>query len=119
MPAPDGRNVYYALNNQPGLWSVPIDGGQEVKVLDRVSHSYWTVRHQGVYFFDFTDSSVEGPFPVLYWNPQTLKITRLTEVAGLVQRFTPGMDVSPDGRILSWSRFDQVGSDLMMIENFR
>ena len=30
-----------------------------------------------------------------------------------------GMAVSPDGRTLLYSQFDETGSDLMLVENFR
>ncbi|MCX6622924.1 MAG: hypothetical protein NTY38_18035, partial [Acidobacteria bacterium] len=63
IAAPDGIHVYYTRVDEPGLWSVPIGGGPEVRVLDRVPHGYWAVRRNGVYFFDFTDAPLEGPYP--------------------------------------------------------
>jgi Tol biopolymer transport system component len=118
LAAPDGLHIYYTQVNEPGLWSVPIDGGPEVRVLDRVRHGYWTVRRHGVYFFDLDDMPAGGPFPVMFWDPAGNKTVRLAEADGPLVRYTPSFDVSPDGRTLMWAKNDRLESDLMMIENF-
>jgi hypothetical protein len=42
------------------------------------------------------------------------KATKLLDIAGL-----GGVSVSPDGRWILYTQFDQAGSELMLMENFR
>ena len=49
-------------------------------------------------------------------------MSRATNVAVLEKELDPwmsGFAVSPDGRRLIWPQMDQVGSDIMPMENFR
>jgi hypothetical protein len=35
MESEDGRFVYYGKYNQPGIWRIPLNGGEEQRVLGR------------------------------------------------------------------------------------
>lgn len=39
--APDGSRLYYAKYDGPGIWAVPIDGGEERRVHDLPPTGYW------------------------------------------------------------------------------
>jgi hypothetical protein len=36
----DGRFVYYANVDAPGIWKVPVAGGEETRVLDRGGRTF-------------------------------------------------------------------------------
>jgi Tol biopolymer transport system component len=48
---PSGRWIYYSKDrDEPGLWRVPVNGGEEEKVLDGVREGHWSLTRAGVYF---------------------------------------------------------------------
>jgi Tol biopolymer transport system component len=111
--------VYYAKSDGPGIWKVPVEGGEETRVLDRGGPDVWALTGQGICFFDFTTGST-GP-ALRYYDFATGKATRLREFS----KDTPvggngsALTVSPDGRWILYTQQDQSGSNLMLVENFR
>jgi Tol biopolymer transport system component len=115
--SPDGRFVYYEKGYpaQCSVWKVPAAGGEEVKVLDS-THSYggWTVSKQGIYFF--TPQDAKGRSDICLYRFATGQTSRiLTIERDAYYRIA----VSPDERTILYGQFDQAGSDLMLVENFR
>jgi Tol biopolymer transport system component len=115
--SPDGRFVYYEKGwpAQCSVWRVPAGGGEEVKVLDS-THLYagWTVGKQGIYFF--TPPNKQGRSDICLYKFATGKINKiLTIERNLYYRIA----VSPDERTILYGQYDQTGSDLMLVENFR
>ena len=53
----DGKFVYYAKVGVPGIWKVPVAGGEETQVLDRSVWNFWALTGQGICFFDLADST--------------------------------------------------------------
>ena len=109
----DGKFVYYAkAGGVTSLWRVPVDGGEEVKVLDSVLGFNFTVAERGIYFMSQTEA---GP-AILFFDFATSKATRVALLDGPVAN---GLSLSPDGRFLIYSRYETVGADLMLVEDFR
>ena len=119
--SPDGRIVYYTQVPEmgPGLWSVPVDGGEEERVLASVRFGYWTVTHNGIYFIDFEVPS-EVPRPVRFFNFRSRQVIQVGTVEKTVTwTNTPGFAVSPDRRWLLYSSLESTDADLMLVDNFR
>ena len=58
----DGKTIYYSKFDGAGLWSVPVDGGEERLVSGALHHGYWghfAVTEGGVYLLDADRE--EGP----------------------------------------------------------
>jgi sugar lactone lactonase YvrE len=67
---------------------------------------------QGIYFV--TPRDKRNGKDISYYDfssRATRKIITVQKAAGIA--------VSPDGRTILWTQFDQSGSDLMLVENFR
>ena len=116
----DGRTLYYAKGiDIDGLWSVPVNGGDEAPVLDFPKGSfwgYWALVKTGIYYVN----TETGAQPAL----QFLRLAdkQVVQVAALDRRpvpFLPGMAVSPDERWVLYTQEDQRSSDIMLVENFR
>jgi Tol biopolymer transport system component len=114
----DGRSVYYAKLNVPGIWNVPVDGGAETRVLEQGGQSLWALTQQGICFFSVSNPS--GPTLKLYsFSSNKLTIVRQFPKETRVDTQSTALSVSPDDRWILYTQFDQASSDLMLVENFR
>jgi Tol biopolymer transport system component/DNA-binding winged helix-turn-helix (wHTH) protein len=121
MESPDGQYLYFTKGyGVPGIWRIPVAGGEEMLVLDQHRAGqwrYWTVKEQGIYFA--TAESTEHPL-LEFLSFATNKVTTLATLERKISYFGfAGLDVSPDGRWLIWQQLDQEGSDIMLSDNFR
>jgi Tol biopolymer transport system component/DNA-binding winged helix-turn-helix (wHTH) protein len=119
----DGKFIYYSKGNGlPDIWRVPAQGGEESFVLElkKTGHRRaWAVVEQGIYF-----AVAETPplSVVEFFSFVTGRVER--RVAKLERSISiksgpPGLTSSFDGRWLLYTRIDQSGSDIMLMENFR
>jgi eukaryotic-like serine/threonine-protein kinase len=115
--SPDGKYLYYVKGDrypeQCSVWRIPTSGGEETRVLDSTScDSPFVVSEQGIYFVTPRDKRNRNDISHYDFSSRaTRKIVPVEEAAGFA--------VSPDGRTILWTQFDQSGSDLMLVENFR
>jgi len=120
VESPDGRFLYYAKGRGlSGIWRVPVNGGAEVPVLDHRQAGYlryWAVVERGIYF-----ATAEDPVHPLieFFNFATGQITPVVTLEKQIPTSPSGLAVSPDDRKLIYSQNDQIGGDIMLLENFR
>jgi Tol biopolymer transport system component/DNA-binding winged helix-turn-helix (wHTH) protein len=118
--SPDGQFFYYAKGRaMPGIWRVPVNGGEETLVTDHRQAGlwrYWAVTDKGIYFA--TAETASHPV-VEFFNFQTHSVTTVTKLSRSLFKTDPGLAVSPDGQSMLIVQMDQKGSDIMLIENFR
>jgi Tol biopolymer transport system component len=115
--SPDGRFVYYEKGwpSHCSVWRVPAAGGEEVMVLDSTHpEAGWTVGEQGIYFF--TPADKQGHSDICLYKFATGKISKILTIE---RNVTYRIAVSPDERTILYAQYDQSGSDLMLVENFR
>jgi Tol biopolymer transport system component len=52
--SPDGASLYFAKQSPnggaPGIWRMPLSGGEEKLVLETVGFGHWTLTERGIYF---------------------------------------------------------------------
>jgi Tol biopolymer transport system component/DNA-binding winged helix-turn-helix (wHTH) protein len=116
----DGKFFYYAKGRAvPGIWRVPVAGGDESPVLDYGRAGmwrYWAVTEQGIYFAIAQPPS----HPVIdFLNFANAKVTQIAKLEAPLSKTDPGLAVSSDGHWLLIVQMDESGSDIMMAENFR
>jgi eukaryotic-like serine/threonine-protein kinase len=118
----DGKFLYYTKGrNIAGIWRVPVEGGDEMLVIDTHKAGYWsawTVVEQGIYFL--TAESLARP-TIDFFSFTTNKVK---EIASLTTPFKPwtnpvGLSRSADGRWLLFAQVDREEMDIMLVENFR
>ncbi len=114
----DGKFVYYANFDAPGIWKVSVAGGEGIRVIGQSTESLWALTDQGICYFDLTNPV--GP-ALKFYNFATRNSTLLREFSKgtSVDPFSTALSVSPDRRWILYTQLDQEGSDLMMVENFR
>jgi serine/threonine protein kinase/WD40 repeat protein len=110
----DRKWVYYAKGG--GLWKVPVGGGEETRVLESMgSRLNFVVVEEGVYFL--SGQLYDNVSLVLQFFDFATGRTKL-----LVQTARPstmGLAISPDKRWILFTQTDHLGSDLMLVDNFR
>jgi Tol biopolymer transport system component/DNA-binding winged helix-turn-helix (wHTH) protein len=121
LPSPDGKFLYYAKGRDvPGLWRVPVDGGEETKLLDGPpvgGWGYFAVTADGIYYPDMPGPGKAG----LYFYSFTTQTSSLSMPVEHEQpdHGAPALGISPDGRTLVICLLDQPLVYIMLVENFR
>jgi Tol biopolymer transport system component/DNA-binding winged helix-turn-helix (wHTH) protein len=106
--SPDGKTLYYNKAVGKGsLWKMPVEGGPEEKIAEPIFRYNYAASDKGVYLT--RDGSID------FVNFATGAIRTVLKTP----RPDVGLAVSPDGRYLLFAQVDAIGSDLMLVENFR
>jgi len=121
----DGRFLYYSKYQTPGIWRMPLNGGDEVHILDQPggeSWWNWCVGSSGIYFFG---SNGRNKWGVNFFD----FATRQKVLLATADRPSVGLAVAPDGKSLLYVQNDQMGgqfgryewanSRIMLAKNFR
>lgn len=112
--SPDGKQFYYAADfTNTSLWRLPLAGGAEEKLFDKlaVSHNF-AVGRDGIYYSE----QPSGEYPkgsIWLFDPATRR-RRLICIPPV--RIHTGVDVSPDGRFLVFAAIETKGGDILMTE---
>jgi Tol biopolymer transport system component len=109
----DGQVVYYQRTQGPSdVWAIPVQGGNETRVVESVGQRQFAVRADGIYCLRIVNGAQRLQF-FDFATKATKDVATLPSAGGLA------LAVSPDGRYVLYSQQDEVGSDLMLVENFR
>jgi hypothetical protein len=113
----DGKTLYYTLSEAgaEGLYAKSLpDGGEKQVLKEGVARRGFAVFSDGVFY--------------LHWRGPNSYEIRFHEFAGGQTRvvgdiegisLTVGLTVSPDRKTFLFGKWNDLGSDLMLIENFR
>ena len=118
IESPNGQFLYYwkGGKNSAGIWRVPVGGGAEVPVLDRVSQGDWDLLDQGIYFIN---RKVKPHGVIQFFSFATKQVTQIAVLHKPVPWGPPVLSVSPDGTRLLYSTIETTGTDIILVENFR
>jgi Tol biopolymer transport system component/DNA-binding winged helix-turn-helix (wHTH) protein len=116
--SPDGGFLYYAKGlTVPGLWRIPINGGEEVELISSLEAGYWgywAVVENGIYYLDTTAKP-----GIAFFNITTHRTTRVFDLENRPARQAPGLAVSPDKKTILYTQLDALNNDIILVENFR
>jgi Tol biopolymer transport system component len=116
--SPDGRRLYYGKYGTHGLWSTPVEGGEERQVLNSTSGGNWTVSSVGIYYFDFPEER-GAPILAKFYSFKSGRSEQIGIVEPTVLDAYLGFSLSPDGRWLLYTDVVSRNSDLMLVDHFR
>src|SRR2546425_3640876 len=113
----DGNLLYYTKSfGIPGIWKVPVTGGDETRVLDEALQGFWALLDNGIYFVNPKTT----PHPIIdFFNFATVRTSQVAVIDKELQLTSPSLAVSPDGRWLLYAEVDNFENDIMLVENFR
>jgi dipeptidyl aminopeptidase/acylaminoacyl peptidase len=123
LESTDGKFLYYQKRGCT-LWRVPQGGGQAAKVLEGLSNYLnLAIVDKGIYFVP--EQKAHSLSSIQFLDFQTNQIRPIASFGfeGPVGSGDLGDDcglaISPDGRWILYSRVDQGGAELRLVENFR
>jgi hypothetical protein len=95
-----------------------VEGGEESLALDASTESLWALTGPGICYFDLKNPTEPA---VKFYSFAAGKTTLLKQFprGTRIDLFSTALTVSPDGQWILYPQFDQAGSDLMLVENFR
>jgi hypothetical protein len=99
----DGKHLYYVKFFSPGIWRMPLTGGEEERIIDQPEAWYWAhwdITDSGLYFFDIAAS----PRPAIkFYDFQTHRITPVLQTDGQVRYWTLGISASRNGHTIYYA----------------
>jgi Tol biopolymer transport system component len=114
----DGRFFYFAKFEEPGIWRMPINGGDETRVLDHPGGDLewcdWALSSDGIYFVD-PGSKGEKASIQFYEFASRRKIP----ILALERRPTSGLAISPEETSILFTQEKLAESRLVLVKNFR
>jgi Tol biopolymer transport system component len=121
IESPDARFVYYDKGNVAGVWRVPIDGGEEILILDQLKPGMsgnWAVVDDGIYFIRFDHANTDEEGAILFYDLATGRVKETVKL-GKHHIISGGLSVSSDRRSFFYTVWEHPGGDIMLVENFR
>jgi eukaryotic-like serine/threonine-protein kinase len=114
----DGRFLYYSKFEQPGVWRMASNGGEETKVLDQPpgwAWFDWALTHTGIYFLNLSIKPYGRIEFFGFASRETIPIFTLDKpTLGYV-----GLAIAPDDRALLYGQTELDDSYIMLVRNFR
>jgi Tol biopolymer transport system component len=122
----DGRFLYYLKFESPGIWRMPLSGGEEIHILDRPAGedwSNWTLVPNGIYFVDLvrrTNSGEASPRPAIvkFFDFATGKETSISVLTSDKPSYVFGLAASPDQSSILYDQ-REYESSIMLVKNFQ
>jgi eukaryotic-like serine/threonine-protein kinase len=116
LESTDGHCLYYTKYDVPGVWKMPMDGGEEARILMEGEFPDWALLPGGICLFKPT----ANPATIDFFDFATQRLRHLSTVdTGYSVPGPRGFAVSPDGKWVLYTRVDQLDSDIVLVENFR
>jgi Tol biopolymer transport system component/DNA-binding winged helix-turn-helix (wHTH) protein len=110
----DGKTLYFSKVSDPGLWSLPLAGGTESKVLPSLyGVDNFAVAKRGIYFVR------PAPESQAIISFKDFSSGAIEDLAVLEVPIGSGLAVSPDERSILYTQLDRSDSDLFLVDNFR
>jgi len=116
--SPDGNDVYYAKQlGTPGIWKVPVRGGDEIQVLNRGRQLCWGLTNHGIALLDnLAKPRAKVEFFRFESAGAVASTVELSADVRLAPRRNPYFTVSRDGRWIMFPVYDQWGSDIHRLQ---
>lgn len=118
--SPDGKRVFYAKGRDlAGIWSVRATGGNERVVTDALQPGYWGnwgVAREGLFLVSPVPPDSAAIDLYRFSSERAERVTRLEKPPPFSDS---GFAVRQDGREILHTQWDQVSSEIILVENFR
>ena len=107
----DGRFLYFS-KGRPGIWKMPLSGGEEERVLDQpVNWFNWALTPGGIYFLNETDAQRPA---IAFFDFARRKSTPIQ----VVDKTVLGLTLAPDEKSLLYGQPGSEDYEIMLVKNF-
>lgn len=113
----DGTVLYFAKNDEPGLWRMPTSGGPATLALHALAPGdwgNWSVAEEGIYFVRRTPDPRRAV--LAFYAFATSEIENRMVFPVPPPRYQQGLALSPDGQWMVHAQIDRTQSDLLLAE---
>jgi Tol biopolymer transport system component/serine/threonine protein kinase len=122
LESPDGKYLYLAKGRgRPGLWRRRLDAldeGVDEQVLASLQNwGWWALGPNGIFFLE-QGESITAKVHLKFLNLASKQITDLRTLEYPINPENKALTVSPDGRNIVYEQAENVGSYIMLIDNF-
>ena len=124
IESPDKQYLYFAKGRgKPGLWRRRLDtvgNGTEEPVLESLQHwGWWALGPNGVFFLEHAGELPAAKVHLKFLDLRSKQITDLRTLEYPIDDGVAPLTVSPDGRHVVYEQAENLGSNIVVIENFR
>lgn len=105
--------LFFSKRDQPGIWKVPLEGGEERQVVENAQERFALA--QGTLYYVQLLPNGQDHFQI---RGRDLETGRDELLIRMKHRFARSFDVAPDASYLLWAQFDQDSRDLIMVDGF-
>jgi dipeptidyl aminopeptidase/acylaminoacyl peptidase len=124
MESQDGKYLYFAKGlYKRGLWRRPLGGSgesSEEPVLESLQYrGWWALGPDGVFFLEREADLANAKVHLKFLDLASRKITDLRTLENPIFPWNATLAVSPDGHNAVIEELENVGSNIVLIENFR
>lgn len=124
IESPDGKYLYFAKGRgKRGLWRrrlEPSGAASDEPVLESLqAWGWWALGPKGVYFLERADETPNTKVHLKFLETASRRITDLTTLDHPVNPWEAPITVSPDGRYVIFEQGENMGSNIVLIDNFR
>jgi Tol biopolymer transport system component/DNA-binding winged helix-turn-helix (wHTH) protein len=112
----DRRYLYFSKYEETGIWRMPLNGGPEMRVLDKPNGTEWfnwALARDGIYFLD---STAEPKTTVDFFDVANRKVR---QIWALDKPWGWGLALSPDEESVLFVQSEFEESNIMVVKNFR
>jgi Tol biopolymer transport system component/DNA-binding winged helix-turn-helix (wHTH) protein len=119
----DGHFLFFSKFEYPGVWRMPLNGGQEVQVLEQPAGEdwwNWVLVQNGIYFIDSISRTNQrdsnSTATVKFFDFETRKLSSILTVA---KSNSFGLALSPNCDSILYTQREFAESTIMLVKNFR
>ena len=111
----DGKFVYYAKEDQPGIWRQPVGGGREQLVVDHGESLFWDMYDHGLGLLNL--ESHPPRVECLDFASHALSTVFSLPDDHRIWGSGPSFAVSPDGQWVLYSHVESADNSIMSVDN--
>ena len=109
----DGKTLYFCRRSGSGsIWEMPAAGGTAKQLTASLYRTNFAVTRRGIYYM--ANPGEDGTTAIFFFS----FASRTSAMVLRIGRPEYGLDVSPDGRYLSYAQLDDPYSNLMLVDHF-